>query len=602
MLKKEFREAGRQSLFFAFFILLCPAALSLLPVMSGMSYADFFFPAFQFGLFFWALFMGTSLFSTDKGQGGMEYLLSLPYSRLKTIGMKVLPRLASVLLFFLVYLILYLTNPDAAVAVPFFMFAPVFFSLFVLGLSLSASSDNLIILALGTFFLFAVHQSLVTLAVWAGAAVKGLRLRWLNLTPFLTETYDVTDWTAVGVVLFVTGLLLLPFLFSFLLSFRKYDLRPAGRHNRRFAGFLGLFLVPFLAVSFVTSAFLLNVEWSDIIYHLTGDQKLIESCPHYLKIHTKDKVLKAGRACTSFFEGFLIDEGRYVYNFFAVTNNDVGITRLDTSTGTCEVLFRKPYKKWGRWNAYKYGTKISLLSPDVTALKVIDENTKDVQTIRFRHEYADHFRYPHVFGTGFSQGRRFWLVRFLAKESPVLRLWDEGGVEEIAVSKGLPFYINDILFIHDKTKTKLFREKDARFEEAAVLNTRFHTSWAAWQETAPPPLQKIYGRSGEKILRLDLETYELEEVLPAEKEKHYFIFFFSPNRFYLEILDLKDSIFSLYRLEEKNAELIRTFTNTDSQKYLHRITLTPGGVLVRRGKHIKAYGFPGLKELKFKRL
>ncbi|MBN1274131.1 MAG: hypothetical protein JXB26_17850 [Candidatus Aminicenantes bacterium] len=601
MFNKEFREVGKQSLFFSLFILFCPAVLSLLPLMSGMSYADFLFPTLQFGLFFWALFMGTSLFSSDKAQGGMEYLLSLPYSRLKIIGIKVLPRLASVFLFFLVYLLLYLNTPDAAVAVPFFVFMPVFFCLFVLGLSLSAGSDNLILLALGTFLLFALHQILATLSVWGGAAVKGLRLQWLNLTPFITETYDVFDWTAVGVVLFVTGLLLIPFLVSFLLSFRKYDIRPAGRYNRRYTGFLAISLLPILALSFLTSAFFLDVEWSDIDYRLTGEQKLIEATPYYLKIHTKDKVLKADRACPSFFQGFLIDEGRYIYDSFAVFDQNAGgIMRLDTSTGKVDVLLRVSYKSWGYWNAYKYGSKIALLSRDAAVLKVIDENTKDVKAIHFRHGYAK--KLCHIFGTGLSQGRRFWLIRFWMKKSTVLRLWEEGGVEEIAVSTAIPAYINDILFIHDESTTKLLREEDGRFEVVAVLETVLRGLWIYGLTTEFEPLREMYGISGEKILRLDLETFKLDEVLPTEKEKYYSVVFFRPGHFYLEERDRKNKTFSVYRLEGKEAEFIRTFPEADSENYLHRIILTKGGILVRRGKKIKAYGFPGLNELKFKGL
>jgi len=110
MLKKEINDVLKQIVFFTAAVLLLPALLIITKIIPHQSYFSVFFPLFQFGLIFLAFFMGSSLFSLEHGQRGMEYLLSLPYSRLKLIGFKILPRLIAVMIFFVAFWILYNTG------------------------------------------------------------------------------------------------------------------------------------------------------------------------------------------------------------------------------------------------------------------------------------------------------------------------------------------------------------------------------------------------------------------------------------------------------------------------------------------------------------
>ena len=96
MLKKEISETLKQSVFFIAAALLIPG---ICLIFINQTYLEIFFPCFQFGLFFWALLMGNFIFSLDRGQRGIEYLLSLPFSRLQIIGMKVLPRISALIIF-----------------------------------------------------------------------------------------------------------------------------------------------------------------------------------------------------------------------------------------------------------------------------------------------------------------------------------------------------------------------------------------------------------------------------------------------------------------------------------------------------------------------
>ena len=83
MLKKEVKEVIKQALVFIVIAVVMPIPVLLAAKLFGsaMSYGDVFFFVFHVGLLIFSVFMGTSLFSRDLGDGGMEYLLTLPYSR-----------------------------------------------------------------------------------------------------------------------------------------------------------------------------------------------------------------------------------------------------------------------------------------------------------------------------------------------------------------------------------------------------------------------------------------------------------------------------------------------------------------------------------------
>jgi hypothetical protein len=146
MLKKEISDVFKQTIIFTVFSLTLPALLIITTTSFKVSYFSVFLPMFQFGLLFGAFFMGASLFSIERGQRGMEYLLSLPYSRYQVVGIKILPRLASVLLFYVVFTILYTSGGEDLVALSFFSFTFIYFSLYLISLALSASSENFLVL------------------------------------------------------------------------------------------------------------------------------------------------------------------------------------------------------------------------------------------------------------------------------------------------------------------------------------------------------------------------------------------------------------------------------------------------------------------------
>ncbi|NOR54463.1 MAG: hypothetical protein GQ536_10325, partial [Candidatus Aminicenantes bacterium] len=244
MLKKEISEVLKQILFFLLVITVLPGFLRMTSIVSDLTYFEVFFAGFQVGLLFWAMFMGISLFSADHGQKGMEYLLSLPYSRLQIFVFKILPRLVAVLIFFLVFLILYWSGGDDTAGFSLLSFSLIYFSLFLIALSLSASSENFIFLSVFSMFSLIMYLGLLFLAYRVAWLLKDIPYYELDILPFFAGALDPD---ISGHILAAAFFLLLPLVISFFLTFKKLDARPAKVFNKRHI----IYLIPLFILGFI---------------------------------------------------------------------------------------------------------------------------------------------------------------------------------------------------------------------------------------------------------------------------------------------------------------------------------------------------------------
>jgi ABC-type transport system involved in multi-copper enzyme maturation permease subunit len=173
MLKKEIISVLRQTFYFLVVVLALPEILLVTTIVRDQSYFQLFFPILQSGLLFWALFMGISLFSSEHGQRGMEYLLSLPYSRLHLIALKILPIAVVVLALYFVCFLLYAKGGGNAAALPHFSFTILYFALFCIALSYSASSDNFLVLFVFAVFTLFAYLGILSGIFWTTLQLKG---------------------------------------------------------------------------------------------------------------------------------------------------------------------------------------------------------------------------------------------------------------------------------------------------------------------------------------------------------------------------------------------------------------------------------------------
>jgi len=600
MLKKEISEVLKQILFFILVITVLPGFLRMTSIVSDLTYFDVFFPVFQVGLLFWAMFMGISLFSADRGQKGMEYLLSLPYSRLQIFVFKILPRLVAVVIFFLVFLILYRSGGDDKAAFSLLSFSIVYFSFFLISLSLSASSENFIFLSVFSLFSLIIYLGLLFLAYRVAWLIKDIPYYELDIRPFFAGGLDPD---VAGHILAAAFVLLLPLVISFFLTSKKLDGRPPKVFNKRHIKYL----IPLFILGFITSSFFaykgMNVGCGH--YYLTQNHKLIGSNPYSdIKIYDGRKVYKI-KGITDFSWPFM-EENEYVYDI-----SHWKLIRYNTSSHRINVLYEFPSNKlWFGRDIWKYGQTIAFIerNRDLTNIQLVllDEHSKHIKRIPFDRKPLSNYAYPLLFGTGKRDGKRFWLVTSWggrrAGKYPILQLWEDGRIEDFGYSHGRPFYVNQKLFTASEKGVFTRREKEGRFEVIEKIPNskgyRFGIGYNIYRNLNPIPLKELYGwKKGSKYARLDLETFEIEEL---NEIKSLPMGFYLENGYFYE-RDQAASALNIYRLKENKSELIRSF-KMDFSKPESEYSFTPGGLIIRKRGKVRVYAFPDLKELKFKGL
>ena len=608
MLKKEISDVLKQIIFFTAAVLLLPAFLIITTIISNQSYFSVFFPLFQFGLIFWAFFMGSSLFSLEHGQRGMEYLLSLPYSRLQLIGFKILPRLISVMAFFVAFWILYNTGGEDLAALPFSSFTAIYFFLFLISLSLSANSENFLVLFVASFFSVFICFGLLFLILWLVMQIKGIPFGLLFFRHRITWEYASY---LPAFILLVVSVFLLPFLISFVLSFKKFDIRPAKVYNKRyFKFFTPIFILGFI-ISFLLTY--LNVGTGYRQYYLTQDLKLIESRGFTdTKVYEDNKVHKVEGDLDFSWPFFEDNEYVYAKAYSKITWSHNKIIRLNTSDYTAEVLYEAHPERQIAYQFWKYDQTIALVERkrkkdfhDIQ-LVLIDETSKEVTRIPLEYQLLEKSYFPNLIGTDKTDGKRFWLMcTEKNRKNQILRIWEEGRIENIGESQKAAFYFNKMLISYTDEDVIISKEKEGRFETIRKIpNSKgFYFGTVYWRTNLNDiTLNEIYGwRRGPKrpkYARLNLENFEIEEF----GETKGYLQFFYPDKYYLVETDHVASVVKVYEFKEGKIKLLKTFSDYDTTEIRNRFRLCRGGVVIREGKKVRVYAFPDLKEIKFKKL
>ncbi|NIO20257.1 MAG: hypothetical protein GTN76_05805 [Candidatus Aenigmarchaeota archaeon] len=245
MLRKEIQEVFKQSLIFLAVVVVISFVLKIVKPGLG-SYIEIFYQMYHWLLMWFGAFMGLSLFLSDKRQQAEDYVFSLPYSRLRLLGIKVLPRLTALVIIYIIYL----GGIDRPLmGERFYINSWLYLIVFVLTLSFSASADSYMkvggIALLGTIiflqlFYFSGQLSFLLKGVSPQSISRGILHPMninssgnLNLVPFLV----------------VCSCLLIPYILSFLLAFKKWGTYSKANYNKNY---FKLFL-PLIAVVFILS-------------------------------------------------------------------------------------------------------------------------------------------------------------------------------------------------------------------------------------------------------------------------------------------------------------------------------------------------------------
>jgi hypothetical protein len=623
MLRKEFSEVLKQSLFFVVLSVTIPFALGFALEDPLISYFEVFFTQYQYGLLIFAVFLGNSLFMWDRKQRATDYLLSLPYSRFRLLGIKVLPRLTAAILFYLVFLLLYRSGGEAFTLFSLFSFSYLYFSLFIIAISLSLSMENYIMMAAVTLLAMAAFLGMIYLVP---TLVSELFYRAdIDLTlPYLLFLRIDSGKLTLNFLSVVVSLLF-PFIASFIYAYIKTGIYPVNRFNKRyFKIFISTLAAGMVSASLVVSSMFITAYKS---YYLTEQHRLVEVDSFALRVYDVDRVEEI--RCGSFpgYKPILVEEGDYLYSRAYVYAEDMTyFIRFDLKHLMTEKLYQlrgRIYREFvGPW---MYKNTIAIINgsprkPD-KELHLIDIATKEVKKVKFHQPFPGNTR---LIGTDVIEGKRYWLVDSEWEHRySVCRVWENGETDNLGASRKPPCYFNGILITYSDD-TIVFRKltprgiEDTQPVKAISVDERVVFQGNRENNLDIPPLKKIIGafydsnNESKKYYWLYLKNLEIEGIHAVsnkieqssrrDPELKYNVLRVSPGKYlYIEYKkkNRKMDIRAVYAVGKDELTLLREFPPLREQA---RVDISKGGIIIQDIGSPGVYAFPDLKELKFKKL
>ncbi|UCH97475.1 MAG: hypothetical protein JSV88_11655, partial [Candidatus Aminicenantes bacterium] len=621
MLKKEVKEVIKQSLVFIVIAAVMPIPVLLASGLLGsaLSYGEVFSFVFHVGLLIFSVFMGTSLFSRDMGDGGLEYLLTLPYSRLHLLGMKLVPRFLALMAVFALYvLLLFITGmgPDTSKNVPLLATGTVFFmctSLFIIAVPFSITRGSIVVSVLAALFTYMVYLGIIHVFYPTALLLKGREMYY---------TYSVfqSAWYIPGYIWFSAVALLPGSLLAFIYAFKRFDLGPnRGVIKRYLKVFIPIFII-IVVVSMVWAAW--QIQTPKKLYYLTTNHQLVESGDRSAKIYDSTGVRE-------------IDMGGFYWTYFGIEKEHY-IYTIHRSRSGSEVLrlhLRDPgyqveevYNVRGNASIHSRG-----LFMYKDAIAFFERRREDYQRIYYlvvlqpdtgtckKTQVHGHTRvdiYPSVIGAGEMQGKGFWLVYFGPYRGwDVMRIWEDGHMERLGITAIRPVYVKGMLITGDGRSIIFNKVTPGGIEEIKKLpvEKRFVLYRGAERNLDQQPVKELYGgirgdkySQWKKVMALDLESLELREIKQLENSSGFFDYSHPGNWYYTE-LDrkerwIKSSLKKLYRMQQGRLELVKEFAPAAFDWRKDHFGIYKTGMVLRREGKITVYRLPGLEEIKFKKL
>jgi hypothetical protein len=616
MLRKECSEIFKQSLFFVVLSLSIPLFLKVALWNRSLPYFDIFFLLFQFGLLGVVLYMGNSLFLSDRKQRATDYLFSLPYSKLKLLGIKAVPRLGAVVIFYLVFLLLCRHGGERLLLFSVFSFSYIYFALFIIALSLSASMDNYILMAVVTLMgmiLFLVMLYLLPNIIFqlffgvSGALPFGT---FFNLNIGFDKTFLI--------FLVVLASLLLPFIAAFIFSFKKIGIHPLNRYNKRYAAIFFTLLAVGIFISSIIIYSSIHGPEGPKSYYLTEQHQLVEYDPSFSRLYDADGVDRIASGRIRYWKRPM-EKGGYLY-VFSYSGGHTYLIQLDLHTRQEKKIYKKPgWIGWRDSRMWHFKKSIAFIEnpryQDRTLI-LIHTETNTVRKILLSDKLPAGYYYPVLFGADDHNGRRFWLIRSDAfHRSPIMLLWENGEVENLGKTTQRPCYLNrtlitfnkEVAIFHRMSETGMTPIKRIKVEKGTVIDDfhRFNLDKASVKET----YGTVYSKEGKKYFRLDMETFKMEAMKAVNEKARqtrglgYYVARISPEEYYyIEYIktERKYDIRNVYALNNGELKLIKEFPPVGDN--LIKSNVYKGGIVIQEVDKIRIYAFPDLRELTFKKL
>ena len=298
------------------------------------------------------------------------------------------------------------------------------------------------------------------------------------------------------------------------------------------------------------------------------------------------------------------------------------VTRFDLGDFSRKVLYRVPYaylananefafKDYGRnlvflqrsrHEAESPGMQASLpLKSDRLDLVVLDLDSGKSKIHPYRSPLLRNYYQPEIFAHDVIAGRPFWLIR--GKAQKVIRLWSDGGIEDLGPCKKMPVYFGHLLLCqtaHSLTLRRLLASGSEKVRDIAgeFQIGGFHYNNAMAAGTAA----EIYiEQFRQRIIRIDLRSLEVREIGPDRG----YLRFVQPGTFYYvqgrsSAYGKPDNWRRVYRMQEGKMIFLKQFDFAGPG--LGSVWVQKHGIVFYDRDRPRFFAFPDLRELKFKNL
>ncbi|UCH95263.1 MAG: ABC transporter permease [Candidatus Aminicenantes bacterium] len=626
MLRKEIQGVLKQSLFFLAVVAGVSLVIKIALSKHVGSYFEVFYLMYQFSLLGFGAFMGLSVFLSDKRQRAEEYVFTLPYSRLQLLGLKVLPRLTAVVIIYLIFLGFYLGGVEGLLLMEtFFTFSWLYWLVFVMTLSFSASADGYMKVGGIALLEIIVFLQLICFSRQLAFLLKSGRF----YTPagwdmFTLLTFDFSNILVPFLVVYIC--LLLPYIISFVLTFKKWGTYSKENYNK---SYFKLFL-PLIAVGFIISTLFVTTLIRERFhaYYLTSKHQLIETHGFSTRMVEADGDVSLKYSRGDFRAVFEDDE--YVYGMH-ISSEPAPVVRIYKNTHTVDTLLevtRPPRHRSCRFGirVFKHMLVVPEYYKEPTLRKFvfIDTRSMAVKKIKTLDVLPSHYFKPHIFGADAdpANGKIFWLIASeRSHQFPIIKLWEDGKAENLGIMSGtFPVYSSRMLVTTTDDALVVRRITGDGLEMIREI-TRYKqltfpiTSTYARVNLNPPALKEIYfvrltKRWVRNYLRLNLETFEISHIGKIFRKAGEALVIY-PGEIYkirferdekeIDARKQRHYLNKIYRLEGEKFILLKEFPAYEKEREGDNFWVSKSGVVIKYNNKLSVYTLPNMEPLEFKK-
>jgi hypothetical protein len=511
----------------------------------------------------------------------------------------------------------------------FTVFSLAYFALFLISFSLSIIHENFIVQSIWAGSALCGYLALCLYVVSLGFSWKfSMPASWVGFGFWHDLSFDVNTLIASVAVFLIMAA---PFIVSFFLAFKKFDLKPARNFNRRhLLIFLPLLLLAFaasLGVTYLVQAH--SAYWKADYIILEGQRLLKTEFPGKLTLYDKGGLRKVDTRGRIYWERLLLEQGERLYlSGYDTRNGERIIGCLNQADLSWRTLHRVPERSLfangffairfdGKDFVYvrRYPAEADrpgmdskqVVRSDTLTLIRVDPASGGSRTITFRDALFRKYSEPWIIGSEERNGKRFWLVA--SRWQNVFRFWEDGSVEDLGVCKGFPAYAAPLLFTRNDHSLLVRRLLDAGSETIKEIAGNFSTFNPYFSHPISKRVDEIYTTRDNRIVGIDLSTLNVEDVGPDRGH----IWRVPLGVFYYVEFETwparnTDKWKKLYRLQGGRMVFLRQFDFGADGYGL--VDVSSNGVVLHQKKivgnknktTVRFFAFPDLRELRFKGL